>query len=89
MKASLQRLQLDYIDVLQCRSSSFASVTTLGNSAIGHRFDYTTPIEETMNALHDVVKAGYVRYIGMSSCFAYQCETAAVSKFRFADISPG
>jgi aryl-alcohol dehydrogenase-like predicted oxidoreductase len=38
-----------------------------------HRFDHTTPIEETMQALHDVVKAGYVRYIGMSSCYAYQC----------------
>ncbi|RXW21590.1 hypothetical protein EST38_g4272 [Candolleomyces aberdarensis] len=37
-----------------------------------HRFDYNTPIEETMQALHDVVKAGYVRYIGMSSCHAYQ-----------------
>jgi aryl-alcohol dehydrogenase-like predicted oxidoreductase len=39
-----------------------------------HRFDANTPIEETMQALHDVVKAGYVRYIGMSSCYAYQCE---------------
>lgn len=39
----------------------------------GHRFDYNTPIEETMQALHDVVKAGYARYIGMSSCHAYQC----------------
>ncbi|KAG8943117.1 hypothetical protein FRC04_003197 [Tulasnella sp. 424] len=38
----------------------------------GHRFDYDTPIEETMQALHDVVKAGYVRYIGMSSCYAWQ-----------------
>ncbi|KAG8972941.1 hypothetical protein FRB90_010076, partial [Tulasnella sp. 427] len=37
-----------------------------------HRFDYDTPIEETMQALHDVVKAGYARYIGMSSCFAWQ-----------------
>ncbi|KAJ6596994.1 aryl-alcohol dehydrogenase [Mycena vulgaris] len=37
-----------------------------------HRFDYDTPIEETMQALHDVVKAGYVRYIGMSSCHAWQ-----------------
>ncbi|KAI0355232.1 Aldo/keto reductase [Trametes cingulata] len=55
VKASLKRLQLDYIDLLQC-----------------HRFDYNTPIEETMQALHDVVKAGYVRYIGMSSCYAYQ-----------------
>ncbi|KAG5716790.1 putative aryl-alcohol dehydrogenase, partial [Termitomyces sp. T112] len=55
VKASLQRLGVEYIDVLQC-----------------HRFDYETPIEETMQALHDVVKAGYVRYIGMSSCHAYQ-----------------
>ncbi|KAF8206208.1 NADP-dependent oxidoreductase domain-containing protein [Mycena galopus ATCC 62051] len=37
-----------------------------------HRFDTDTPIEETMQALHDVVKAGYVRYIGMSSCYAWQ-----------------
>jgi hypothetical protein len=35
-------------------------------------FDYDTPIEETMQALHDVVQAGYARYIGMSSCHAYQ-----------------
>jgi len=55
VKASLKRLQLDYVDVLQC-----------------HRFDYNTPIEETMRALHDVVQAGYARYIGMSSCYAYQ-----------------
>ncbi|EAL22239.1 hypothetical protein CNBC3770 [Cryptococcus deneoformans B-3501A] len=37
-----------------------------------HRFDYNTPIEETMQALHDVVQRGWVRYIGMSSCWAYQ-----------------
>ncbi|KAG8757506.1 hypothetical protein FRC12_010287 [Ceratobasidium sp. 428] len=55
VKHSLERLQLDYVDVLQC-----------------HRFDNDTPISETMQALHDVVKAGYVRYIGMSSCHAYQ-----------------
>ncbi|KAF4618666.1 hypothetical protein D9613_010126 [Agrocybe pediades] len=55
VKHSLERLQLDYVDVLQC-----------------HRFDYHTPIEETMQALHDVVQAGYARYIGMSSCWAWQ-----------------
>ncbi|KAF8607860.1 Aldo/keto reductase [Ceratobasidium sp. AG-I] len=55
IKKSLERLQLDYVDVLQC-----------------HRFDKDTPIAETMHALHDVVKAGYARYIGMSSCYAYQ-----------------
>ncbi|KAI0772229.1 aryl-alcohol dehydrogenase [Irpex lacteus] len=37
-----------------------------------HRFDYNTPIEETMHAVHDIVKAGYARYVGMSSCHAYQ-----------------
>lgn len=37
-----------------------------------HRWDYDTPIEETMEALHDVVKAGKVRYIGASSMFAWQ-----------------
>ncbi|KAG9048191.1 hypothetical protein FS837_000537 [Tulasnella sp. UAMH 9824] len=39
---------------------------------VSHRFDYDTPIEETMQALHEVVKARYVRYIGMSSCYAWQ-----------------
>lgn len=37
-----------------------------------HRFDYQTPIEETMEALHDVVKAGKARYIGASSMHAWQ-----------------
>lgn len=37
-----------------------------------HRWDYHTPIEETMEALHDVVKVGYVRYLGASSMFAWQ-----------------
>lgn len=37
-----------------------------------HRWDYKTPIEETMKALHDIVKAGKVRFIGASSMYAYQ-----------------
>ena len=37
-----------------------------------HRWDYNTPIEETMEALHDVVKAGKARYIGASSMYAWQ-----------------
>lgn len=37
-----------------------------------HRWDCRTPIEETLEALHDVVKAGKARYIGASSMFAYQ-----------------
>ena len=41
-----------------------------------HRWDYETPIEETMEALHDVVKAGKVRYIGASSMFAWQFSKA-------------
>jgi len=41
-----------------------------------HRWDYNTPIEETMDALHDVVKAGKARYIGASSMFAWQFSKA-------------
>src|ERR1700692_1778187 len=37
-----------------------------------HRWDYETPIEETLEALHDVVKSGKVRYIGASSMYAWQ-----------------
>ncbi|MDE2286915.1 MAG: aldo/keto reductase [Burkholderiales bacterium] len=37
-----------------------------------HRWDYRTPIEETLEALHDVVKAGKARYIGASSMYAWQ-----------------
>lgn len=37
-----------------------------------HRWDYSTPIEETMEALHDVVKAGKARYIGASAMYAWQ-----------------
>ncbi|EWS59381.1 General stress protein 69 [Methylibium sp. T29-B] len=37
-----------------------------------HRWDYGTPIEETLEALHDVVKAGKARYIGASSMYAWQ-----------------
>ena len=41
-----------------------------------HRWDYDTPIEETLEALHDVVKAGKVRYIGASSMYAWQFSKA-------------
>ncbi|HEY5266957.1 MAG TPA: aldo/keto reductase [Acidimicrobiales bacterium] len=37
-----------------------------------HRWDYNTPIEETLEALHDVVKAGKARYIGASSMYSWQ-----------------
>jgi aryl-alcohol dehydrogenase-like predicted oxidoreductase len=37
-----------------------------------HRFDYNVPIEETMEALHDLVRSGKVRYIGASSMWTYQ-----------------
>jgi aryl-alcohol dehydrogenase-like predicted oxidoreductase len=53
-----------------------ASLRRLGTDYVDlyiiHRFDRTTPIEETMEALHDVVKAGKARYIGASSMYAYQ-----------------
>jgi len=41
-----------------------------------HRWDYETPIEETLAALHDVIKAGKARYIGASSMFAWQFSEA-------------
>jgi len=41
-----------------------------------HRWDYHTPIEETMEALHDIVKAGKVRYIGASAMYAIQFQKA-------------
>lgn len=53
--ASLKRLNMDYVDLLQI-----------------HRWDYNTPIEETLEALDDVVKAGKARYIGASSMHASQ-----------------
>ncbi len=53
-----------------------ASLTRLGTDHVDlyqiHRWDYTTPIEETLEALHDVVKAGKARYIGASSMYAWQ-----------------
>jgi aryl-alcohol dehydrogenase (NADP+) len=53
-----------------------ASLKRLGTDYVDlyqiHRWDYHTPIEETMEALHDVVKAGKARYIGASSMFAWQ-----------------
>ncbi len=53
-----------------------ASLRRLGMDYIDlyqiHRWDYDVTIEETMEALHDVVKAGKVRYIGASSMFAWQ-----------------
>ena len=52
---SLQRLQMDYVDLYQI-----------------HRWDYETPVEETMETLNDVVRAGKARYIGASSMFAWQ-----------------
>lgn len=41
-----------------------------------HRWDYHTPIEETMEALHDVVKSGKARYIGASAMYAWQFQKA-------------
>ena len=41
-----------------------------------HRWDHRTPIEETLEALHDVVKAGKARYIGASSMYAWQFSKA-------------
>jgi aryl-alcohol dehydrogenase-like predicted oxidoreductase len=53
-----------------------ASLRRLGTDYVDlyqiHRWDYETPVEETMAALHDVVRAGKARYIGASAMFAWQ-----------------
>lgn len=57
-------------------SSIDASLQRLGTDYVDlfqiHRWDYETPIEVTLEALHDVVKAGKARYIGASSMYAWQ-----------------
>jgi aryl-alcohol dehydrogenase-like predicted oxidoreductase len=57
-----------------------ASLMRLGTDYVDlyqiHRWDDTTPIEETMEALHDVVKAGKARYIGASTMYAWQFSKA-------------
>ncbi|HSS18752.1 MAG TPA: aldo/keto reductase [Pyrinomonadaceae bacterium] len=57
-----------------------ASLRRLGTDYVDlyqiHRWDNSTPIEETLEALHDVVKAGKARYIGASSMFAWQFSKA-------------
>jgi aryl-alcohol dehydrogenase (NADP+) len=56
-----------------------ASLARLGTDYVDlyqiHRFDPETPVEETMGALHDVVKSGKARYLGASSMYAWQFAT--------------
>jgi aryl-alcohol dehydrogenase-like predicted oxidoreductase len=65
-----------------------ASLSRLGTDFVDlyqiHRWDYETPIEETMDALNDVVRAGKARYIGASSMYAWQ-----LAKAQFAAQSAG
>jgi 1-deoxyxylulose-5-phosphate synthase len=74
-----------------------ASLKRLGTDYIDlyqiHRWDEETPIEETMEALHDVVKAGKVRYLGASSMFAWQlCKAQHIAAHagwtRFVSVQP-
>ena len=64
-----------------CRASTSSTPSTRSLRRLGtdyvdlyqiHRFDSDTPIEETLEALHDIVKAGKARYIGASSMYAWQ-----------------
>jgi aryl-alcohol dehydrogenase-like predicted oxidoreductase len=74
-----------------------ASLKRLGTDYVDlyqiHRWDYNTPIEETMEALHDVVKAGKVRYIGASSMYSWQFAKALYTSdlhgwTRFVSMQP-
>ena len=58
-----------------------------------HRWDYETPLEETLEALHDVLKAGKARYLGASSMFAWQfCQALYLADLhgwtRFVSMQP-
>jgi aryl-alcohol dehydrogenase-like predicted oxidoreductase len=58
-----------------------------------HRWDYHTPVEETMEALHDIVKAGKARYIGASSMYSWQFAQALYTAdlhgwTRFVSMQP-
>jgi len=68
-----------------------ASLERLGHDYVDlyqiHRWDPLTPIEETMEALHDVVKAGKARYIGASSMYAWQfAQAQRVAKTPFVSM---
>ncbi|MEU1303779.1 aldo/keto reductase [Streptomyces shenzhenensis] len=62
------------------------SLTRLGTDYVDlyqiHRYDHDTPVEETMEALHDLVKAGKVRYIGASSMYAWEFSKAQYTAER-------
>ncbi|MCX8957980.1 aldo/keto reductase [Erwinia psidii] len=63
------------------------SLTRLGMDYVDllqiHRWDYDTPLEETLEALHDVVKSGKARYIGASSMYAWQFAKALYTADRY------
>jgi aryl-alcohol dehydrogenase-like predicted oxidoreductase len=78
-------------------SSIDASLKRLGTDYVDlyqiHRWDYDTPIEETLEALHEVVRAGKARYIGASSMYAWQFAKALYSSdmhgwTRFVSMQP-
>jgi aryl-alcohol dehydrogenase-like predicted oxidoreductase len=78
-------------------SSIDASLKRLGTDYVDlyqiHRWDYETPIEETLEALHDVVRIGKARYIGASSMYAWQFAKALYTSdlhgwARFASMQP-
>src|SRR5213075_652368 len=64
-----------------------ASLARLGTDYVDlyqiHRFDPATPVEETMEALHDVVKSGKARYLGASSMYAWQFAKALLLQRRY------
>jgi aryl-alcohol dehydrogenase-like predicted oxidoreductase len=78
-------------------SSIDASLKRLGTDYVDlyqiHRWDYETPIEETMDALNDIVRAGKARYIGASAMYAWQFAKALFTsdlhgRTRFVSMQP-
>lgn len=70
----------EYINSQGCSRKHILDAAKASNERLGtyadviqiHRYDPTTPMEETMEALHDIIKLGYTRYIGASTMKAYE-----------------
>lgn len=97
---SLERLGLDYIDLLQCHRfdpetpieetvrlslPSPLLLSSYERRGTARLTDLSPPfLIDQMQALHDIVKSGKVRYIGMSSCYAYQCKLLSSWLFLYS-----
>ena len=78
INTSLQNLGMDYVDNTSLQNLGMDYVDLY----IYHMWDWQTPIEDIMDGLNRIVKAGKARYIGISNCFAWQIAKANALIFR-------